>query len=415
MVILRLYISLLLFLPLYSKLYPQDSQIESKKLELTKLKNEISQLENELAKKNLKEKKSLEDYENISKQSFLLNKLISNLRSEENQKQNEIDNQTANIHSIENEIDILQKNYSKYVTATYKYGGFTEWESILNAESFQQAVIRLEYLKRFSSNREKDLVKLEQNKQYLITAKEKLENEKAQKKIVTVQKEGEEKSLQKKLTEKKHILNEIKKDKNKIAKSVNEKRRSEQKIRDLIIKLVEESERKSKEVELKKTESVVRTEKKTTKEIHQGDYNIDLNTYRFNSFSELKGDLNWPISKGKVVRRFGENKNEKLNTVTINYGIDIKASGDLSVKCVAEGVVSAVEWLPGYGTVLIMSHKGNYRTVYGHLSEVFVNEGDKVKTGGVIANIGESVEGNILHFEIWNARQNINPEIWLRK
>jgi murein DD-endopeptidase MepM/ murein hydrolase activator NlpD len=116
-----------------------------------------------------------------------------------------------------------------------------------------------------------------------------------------------------------------------------------------------------------------------------------------------------------VVRKFGESLNPKLKTLTVNYGIDIRASGDMSVKCVAEGVVSAVEWLPGYGTVLIISHKGNYRTVYGHLSDVFVKEGDKVNTGGMIAKVGESLEGNILHFEVWNGRQNVNPEIWLRK
>ena len=129
----------------------------------------------------------------------------------------------------------------------------------------------------------------------------------------------------------------------------------------------------------------------------------------------MKGKLNWPVAKGKVIRKFGENKNQKLKTVTVNYGIDIKSSSEQSVKCVAEGVVSVVEWLPGYGTVLILSHKGNYRTVYGHLGEVYVNEGDKVNVGGVIGKVGESLEGNILHFEIWNGRQNVNPELWLKK
>ena len=73
---------------------------------------------------------------------------------------------------------LLQKNYAKYVTATYKHGSYTDWESVINSASFQQAVIRLEYLKRFSVSREKDLVKLEKNKKELITAKKKLEIEK---------------------------------------------------------------------------------------------------------------------------------------------------------------------------------------------------------------------------------------------
>lgn len=408
-------------------LFSQSDQIEIKKKELSKLKDEISRLENDLSQKTKKEKKSLEAFENISKQNFLVSKLLTNLRADEYQKQIEIEKQTDNINSIEKEIDALQKNYAKYIIASYKNGKQTELESLFNAESFQQAIIRLEYLKKFSVSREKDLKKLEKNKIDLIAAREKLEIEKKEKETLTEQKTAEEKTLQKKMKDQKLILAEIKKDKKKITKSVSDKRKSEQKIGELILKLVEEAEqrrlaeeeRRRKEAELLKSETVVSKETKTTnktkKEVVQTDYDVDLSTAKFGSFAEMKGKLNWPISKGKVVRKFGESLNPKLKTLTVNYGIDIKASGDLSVKCVAEGVVSAVEWLPGYGTVLIISHKGNYRTVYGHLSEVFVKEGDKVKTGGVVGKVSEGLEGNILHFEVWNARQNVNPELWLRK
>ncbi len=400
--------------------YAQTSQIDTRKEELSKLKNEISRLETELAQKNKKEKKTLEDLDNISKQNFLVNKLLTNLRREEEQKEIEIKKSISNIASIEKEINQLQKNYAKYVTATYKNGTHTELETILDANSFQQAVVRLEYLKRFSVSRQKDLVKLEENKKSLLAAKEKLIIEKKEKQELSKQKEVEEKSLSAKLKDQKSILAEIKKDKKKIAKSVSDKRKSEQKIRDLIVKMVEEAEAKRKREEeealrLKNNETVVTKETKTKKEVETNDYPFDLSTSKFTSFDELKGKLNWPISKSKVVRKFGESLNPKLKTLTVNYGIDLRASGDMSVRCVAEGVVSAVEWLPGYGTVLIISHKGNYRTVYGHLSEVFVKEGDKVNTGGVIAKVGESVEGNILHFEVWSGRQNVNPELWLRK
>ena len=414
------YILLFILLVFNIDSYAQTTQIDSQKEELTKLRNEISRLENELAQKNKKEKKTLEDLDNISKQNFLVNKLLTNLRREEAQKENEIKESISNISAIEKEIDLLQKNYAKYVAATYKNGTHTEWETVLDANSFQQAVVRLEYLKRFSVSREKDLVKLETNKQDLLIAKAKLEAEKKEKEILTQQKEVEEKSLSKKLKSQKSILAEIKKDKKKISKSVNNKRKSEQKIRDLIVKMVEEVEanrKREEELKLKKPETVIATttETKTKKEVESSDYNFDLSTSSFTNFSELKGKLNWPIAKGRVVRKFGESLNPSLKTLTVNYGIDIRAAGDMSVKCVAEGVVSAVEWLPGYGTVLIISHSGNYRTVYGHLSEVFVKEGDKIKTGGVIATVGESLDGKILHFEVWSGRQNVNPEIWLRK
>jgi len=397
-------------------IFSQNEQIDNEQSELSKLRDEIQQLEYQLEQKSITEKKSIEDFEKINKQSFLINKIVINLRNQEIIKQNEIEIQTRSIADLEKEIQSLKKNYEKYVIANYKNGNYSEWQSLLDSKSFQNAIIRLEYLKRFSASRANDLLKLKKNKNLLIDAKEKLEIEKKAKQILTKEKTDEEKSLKEKLNDKKSLLTEIKKDKSKITKSVNDKRKAEKKIRDLIINLVEESEKKLKEkAEVNVSEIAIVNETITKKEnIPTPKYDIDLTTSKFSSFKELKGKINYPISKGKIIRNFGEQKNPALNTVTINYGIDIKASGDLIVKCVAEGVVSALEWLPGYGTVLIISHKGNYRTVYGHLSEVTVAEGNKVQTGEKIGKVGENVEGNILHFEIWNARENVNPVSWLK-
>ncbi|HOJ08493.1 MAG: peptidoglycan DD-metalloendopeptidase family protein [Ignavibacteriales bacterium] len=409
--------SFLIFFILFSDLsFSQSNDIEKSKQELSKIKEEITRLEKELAQKTKKEKKSLSALDNISKQNFLVNKMLVDLRTEEKQKQDQINIQIKTIEEIEREIRTLQSNYAKYVTSTYKNGSYSDWESLLNAASFQQAVIRIEYLKRFAASRKNDLIKFEKNKSDLIAAKQKLQIELEAQHKITLQKESEEKTLKQKITEERKILNEIKKDKKLLANSVNEKRKSEKKIRDLIVKLVEEAERKRKaEEELKRKEMLASTETKTKKEIIQTEYDVNLSTTSLGSFAEMKGKLNWPISKGKVVRGFGESLNPKLKTLTVNYGIDIRASGDLSVKSVGEGVVSAVEWLPGYGTVLIMSHKGNFRTVYGHLSEVFVKEGDKINTGGLIGKVSEGVDGNILHFELWNGRQNVDPLTWLKK
>jgi murein hydrolase activator len=74
-----------------------------------------------------------------------------------------------------------------------------------------------------------------------------------------------------------------------------------------------------------------------------------------------------------------------------------------------------IDWLPGYGSVVIVTHKGDFRTVYSHLSEIYVREGDKVRLGSLIGKVGESLEGNVLHFEIWNSRNKQDPENWLAK
>ncbi|HSP87359.1 MAG TPA: peptidoglycan DD-metalloendopeptidase family protein [Ignavibacteriaceae bacterium] len=392
----------------------QQEDIDKKKSELQNLKDEISKLEKEINQQTKKEKESFNAVEKYNKQSFLLNKLISNLRTEEKKKQQEINLNQKSINEIEVEIELLQKNYSKYVTAIYKYGKMDELTAVFDSESFEQAALRIKYLQRFSDKRENDLKNFEKAKEELFTLKQQLKKEKDEKAILAAEKEKEESGLKSKLNEKKKVLKSIRNNKSELNKELRAKRNAEEQIKNLVARLVEEAERKKEEEKLlsvnKKEEQILTNEDPVT-----STYDIDLSTTGFETFSSLKGKLKWPVTGGKVIRKFGENKNQKLNTVTLNYGVDIKASGDLSVKCVAGGVVSVIDYIPGYGSVIIVTHKGGYRTVYSHLSEIYINEGDKVKAGSLLARVGESIEGNILHFEIWNSRKNQNPEHWLAK
>jgi septal ring factor EnvC (AmiA/AmiB activator) len=392
-------------------LFAQDSPIEKKKKELEKIKSELQQLQAELDAKSKKEKLTYDSYTNLNRQNYLISKIISNLQKEENDKQNQIEKIKEEISLIESEINSIKNNYAKYVVSIYKYGQTSELEALFDAKSFNQAILRVKYLKEFSDRRRSDLERLSENKNKLAEAKNLLSKELDEKRILKESKEKEIGELKKRLNEEKKLLASLRKDKTNISRKLNDKRKAEAQIKNLISKLIEESERKKENLTRKKTSNT--SEKNSV--VEENDYDIDLSTTSFASFAEMKGKMSWPVNRGKIITPFGEQRNQKLNTVTINYGIDILARGELSVKVVADGVVSAVEWLPGYGTILIVSHKDGFKTVYGHLAEVYVSEGDKLKTGSVVGKIGESLEGNILHFQIWNGRQSVNPENWLKK
>jgi septal ring factor EnvC (AmiA/AmiB activator) len=409
-----------------SFIFPQvKDKIKNKQTELSRIKAEISLLESQLKIKTTKEKQSYTALENYSKQNYLLNTLINRLREEEQLKQEDIEFTLHQIEYIEKEIKILQSNYSKYVISVYKKGKDDELAVLLNSESLQQALIRYKYLQKFSEKRAKDLVEFQKNKKDLLVLNNTYEKEKEEKVILAEQKENEAKILQKKLVERKKLLASIRHDKTELKKSINTKRSAESKIKNLIAKLIETEERKRKEeherlakLESEKLRNESRTKKISTEKREVNDdavYDIDISTSGLSSFSSLKGKLNWPVSGGHIVRHFGEDRNAKLNTVTLNYGVDIKAASDFNIKTPADGVVSAIDWIPGYGGVIIITHKDGYRTVYSHFSDIFVKEGDKVKSGSVIAKVGESIEGFIIHFEIWNSRNNQNPEIWLAR
>jgi len=402
---------LLLFFFLAAACFPQTEDILKKESELSAIKSEIKNLEKELIDKSAKEKKSFATVENLTKQSYLINKILTNLRSEIQSKDNEITKIENNISSIEAEIKILKENYAKYVVAVYKKGHYNELESLINSESLQQALMRNYYLQAFSRQREKDLNKLENKKDELAENRSLLEKEKKEKLVLVNNKDDERKALDKNLKEKRLVLNSIKKNKQELNKLLVAKKESQKKVENIIARLIEEEERRKEQ--LASLESSSEKGNKIRNEDTGFDY--DLSTSSFSSFAEQKGRMIWPLHKGKVIRKFGENKNQLLKTVTLNYGIDIKADKDKNVRCVGEGVVAALDWLPGYGNVVIVSHKDGFRTVYGHLSEIFVKEGDKVKSGSVLAVVDEGLDGYVLHFEIWQGRDKQNPEQWLGK
>ena len=390
----------------------QSENILQKESELSEIKIEIKNLEKELASKSSAQKKSYEAVENLNRQSFLLNKAINEIRTEIKKKEKEIYNIEKGIREIESEIKALQKNYASYIVAIYKKGQYNELESLIDAASFQQALMRTYYLQVFADQREQDLVKFQISKRELDETKSLLVAEKQAKLKLVAEKNSERNSLTQKLDEKKKVLKSIEKNKKELSKMITAKKESQQKIERLIVELIEKEELKNNE-QLVSTENLS-TGKNTIKDENLA-YDYDLSTVSFSSFADLKGKMGWPLHKGKILRKFGENKNKSLNTVTLNYGVDIKADKDRNVYSVGEGVVAAIDWLPGYGNVVIISHKNNYRTVYGHLSEIFISEGQKVKAGSVIALVDEGLDGYVLHFEIWNGRDKQNPEKWFGK
>lgn len=109
---------------------------------------------------------------------------------------------------------------------------------------------------------------------------------------------------------------------------------------------------------------------------------------------------NWPAS-GKVISKYSASGN-------INKGIDI--GGDLGepVRAAAGGeVVYSGSELTGYGKLIIMKHNNSYLSAYAHNKELLVREGDSVKAGQKIAEIGSTgTTEPKLHFEI---RQNGKP------
>jgi len=413
----------LLLLCCPAAILPQTNDLSGREGELEQLKSEIKDLEAQLKAKTKKEKQSLESLQLYTKQSTFLNKLINGIRREESLKEKEIKLTRGEIASIEKEIKNIRELYAKYVVYLYKYSRTDKLSFLVDARSLNQAYLRSRYLNRLTQRNQANLKKLENSRNELITLNRNLQTELEQKRRLEEQKREEEVTLSEKITERRTLVKQLKNNNEALKKEIELKRQSEQEIRNLIARLVEEERRKAEErrlaEELRKQKELAET--KTTPGKDKKPEQLPEVTpplapiTDFSTSALIKGKLLWPINNGKIIRKFGENKNQKLNTVTLNYGVDIKAGKDLDVKAVSGGIVSSVTWLPGYGSIIIITHKDNFRTVYGHLGNILVGEGAQVTPGKVIGTVADGLEGTILHFEIWSERVNQNPELWLVK
>ncbi|MCK9279452.1 MAG: peptidoglycan DD-metalloendopeptidase family protein [Melioribacteraceae bacterium] len=397
-IIKKLFLLIVIF---SASLFAQSKDsVAVKNKELSQLRNDIVSLERELRSISSKEKESLNALQKISQQNLLLNKVINNLINEEKLKLNDIKGIENQIGIIEKRISLMREKYSNYLVWVYKNLGTSPFKYLLSSSSLNQAIMRIRYLQFISESNEKTIESLKTNRRELASLKSKLHTEYNDKEILVNQKRLEQGMLTEKEKDRRELISKMKKNQVIITEEIDEKRKAEIEIKNLITRLIEkERERKSKLLEKKAEGKPVI------------DYNY--NYANLAEFGQLKGRLIWPIRDGKIVRKFGENRNERLNTVTLNYGIDINVKGDDYIYNVGEGIVSVIDYIPGFGTVLIITHKNEYRTVYGHIKDIKVREGDRVKGGDILGSISESLEGKILHFEIWNERNYQNPEVWL--
>lgn len=111
----------------------------------------------------------------------------------------------------------------------------------------------------------------------------------------------------------------------------------------------------------------------------------------------------WPVT-GPLVRSF-------VATGQAHKGIDIKGKMGEPVRASKAGVVVySGSGLVGYGNLLILKHSDRYLSAYGHNRRLLVKEGDSVKAGAVIAELGDSgTDSPKVHFEVRIDGKPVDP------
>jgi murein DD-endopeptidase MepM/ murein hydrolase activator NlpD len=123
---------------------------------------------------------------------------------------------------------------------------------------------------------------------------------------------------------------------------------------------------------------------------------------------ELTVPSRFPLdSKGFVTRGVGSGQEYGV----AHPGLDIAVANSTQVRAAGGGLVVEVSETPEYGKMIRLSHPEKYETLYGHLSQTLVKQGEKVALGAVIAlsgNTGRSTAPH-LHFEVRKDGQAVDP------
>jgi len=361
---------------------------------INKMKKEIEDLSSKLRKANINETSTTKRILNLDEEIDLINKLIQTLKKEEKTNKGKINILKENIKTKEDELNIFKERYKKRVISTYQKGRVSDLEKVLSSTSWRQAVYRTQYLKVISSIEHKMTKEIEGLLIKINKDKLRLESLLRQSIALKRDKQKQMTSLRKMRIKREKELIRIKQDKSALANYMQEKAAGIKQLESIIKRVLEDKARSEREERIRQQQEALKTKE----------------------FNLLKGQLPWP-SEGRVVLKFGKQWNSKLKTTTDNPGIDIKGQPGSPIRCTMSGVVTTVTYIRGYGTTIIIDHGGGFYTVYSHVTNIQTNVDSEVRSGDVIAYMGDSgsINGSKLHFEIWGKGQKLDPEKWLIK
>jgi murein DD-endopeptidase MepM/ murein hydrolase activator NlpD len=123
-----------------------------------------------------------------------------------------------------------------------------------------------------------------------------------------------------------------------------------------------------------------------------------------------KGVFRWPLDNVRITQQFGRTADSgRLYSSGTHNGIDLAASIGTPIRSALAGTVQAtgntdaVRGCYSYGKWVLVRHGNGLTTLYAHLSQVNVSQGEGVGTGGVLGYSGDTgyATGPHLHFTVY--------------
>jgi septal ring factor EnvC (AmiA/AmiB activator) len=404
-------------LPLLVHGQDEDSDSLDPSKQLRELREQIQQLESQIASSDAREQDLVTELDGLdrsinlrqsviktlSKERVRLDKSILRTGDQIQERQRDINRLTSEHRDMQERYGALQDVVHRRAVQVYKHWNVDRWTILLKAQSITDLLSRQYYFRKIHHWDIRHLEELSQRADSLKSLENRIqkqrdelrvdlgnqEDARDQKNRLIEQKREEETTLIAKKSTRSVVLADIRSDRDAMENQLAEKQLA-----------VQEIERQIAAMEARRT------------------YEAPPPGYFASGqpFTSLKGKLPMPV-QGEIVTHFGANRHPQLGTITENTGIDIQAPMGALVRTVSDAQVGMVTWLRGFGNTIILDHQDGHYSVYAHLDEVHVAQGNWLRAGEVIGTVGDtgSLDGPRLHFEIWQKRITQDPESWLMR
>ncbi len=420
---------------------PQDkAELERERQELQRELKEMQGLYSQIKGQS---KQTLSQLGILNRKINLQERYIGSINKELRMIEDDLYLSNLEIYRLQKQLDTLKSEYARTVVYAYKNRSSYDYLNfIFSANSFNDAIKRVSYLKSYRTYREKQVNTILET-QDLIAKRQQQQKARREQKNTALQTQTQERSaldVQKK--EKDAVMSKLKTQEKDLKKQIASKKKRDRDLRnaiDAIVRRAIEEERRKAETEAKAaakrkadedarnaatnrptTSTGATTSPSITKAapVKKPASYLELNEKDValgSSFANNRGKLPWPVDNGAVSIRFGRYKIEGTTLEGDNPGITIATKTGSTVKSVFEGDVVGVYNI-GDGLVVTVRH-GKYFTTYSNLSSASVKKGDAVKTGQALGRAGRDEEGNggQIDFILMIEKNNVNPESWLRR
>ena len=440
-------ITMLLFLGATGFIFAQPADKAELERERREIQNELKEIQGMYNKVKGQTKKSLGQLNMLARKITLQERYISSINKELRMIDDDLYKSNLEIYRLRKQLDTLKSEYARTIVYSYKNrSSFDYVNFIFSANSFNDAIRRVTYLKSYRAYREKQVTTINETQHLIARRQEQQLGRKQQKSTALKSQTTERNELAEQKKEKDQVVFKLKSQGSDLQKQIAAKKKRDRDLKNALTAIVrreieaakkketdrivaEKKERNRIAAEKKKNEvaanptnppaaPVITPEKPEVIEKKPDSY-LELNARDVKlgaDFSNNKGKLPWPVDKSFIKIPFGRYKVEGFtNIFDDNPGLTIGTQVGSTVKSVFDGEVMAIHNY-GEAAAVVVRH-GKYITTYSNLSGVNVSKGATVRTGQTIGSAGEADDGSggQVNFMLMIENNNVNPASWLRR